>query len=99
MIQLLEEIISFGIKLVAVVPSIKCKVFEDNIGALELAKAPKLRPRTKYIGIQYHHFREYVAQKKIHISHVSSNEQITDIATKPLAKGQYQYLQQKLTGW
>ena len=24
--------------------SVKCKVFEDNNGAVELAKAPKIRP-------------------------------------------------------
>ena len=27
-------------------PTIKCKLFEDNNGALELAKASKMRPRT-----------------------------------------------------
>ena len=26
-------------------PSVKCKVFEDNNSAIELAKAPKIRPR------------------------------------------------------
>ena len=98
-LQLLEELTSFSVRLAAVVPEIKCKVFKDNVGALELAKAPKLRPRTKHIGIQYHHFREYVANKKIRISHVSTNEQVADIATKPLPKGQFQYLRQKLNGW
>jgi hypothetical protein len=97
--QLLEELVSFSVKLPPVLPEIKYKVFEDNVGALELAKAPKLRPRTKQIGIQYHHFREYVARKKISISHVSSSKQIADIATKLLAKGPFQYLRQKLTGW
>ena len=36
--------------------TISCKVFEDNNGALELANDPKFRPRTKHIGIKYHHF-------------------------------------------
>ena len=35
--------------------TISCKVFEDNNGALELANKPKFRPRTKHIGIKYHH--------------------------------------------
>ena len=40
--------------------SISYKVFEDNNGALEMANKPKFRPRTKHIGIKYHHFRDRV---------------------------------------
>jgi hypothetical protein len=47
--QLLEEILSFGIKIPVTTPVVCCKVFEDNEGAIELAKAPTLhnemRPR------------------------------------------------------
>ena len=42
-----------------------CTVFEDNNGALELAKTPRLRPRTKHISLKYHHFRDQVRQGKI----------------------------------
>ena len=38
-------------------PSVKCKVFEDNNGAIELAKALKISSRTKHISLKYHHFR------------------------------------------
>jgi hypothetical protein len=31
-------------------------IFEENKGSLDLANAPKLQPRTKHIGIKYHHF-------------------------------------------
>eukprot|EP00804_Cyclotella_cryptica_P030661 CCRYP_015671-RA/>CCRYP_015671-RA protein AED:0.35 eAED:0.37 QI:0/0/0/1/0/0/2/0/191 len=37
-------------------PYVYCKVFEDNSGALELARLPRLRPRTKHINVCYHHF-------------------------------------------
>ena len=84
--QLLKELISFGIQLQDVLPTVKCKVFEDNVGAIELAKAPRMRPCTKHIDIQYHHFREAVLQKKISIQHVSTKEQVADIATKPLPR-------------
>jgi hypothetical protein len=39
---------------------VHCKVFEDNEGAIEIAKVPKMRPRTKHLNIKYHHFREEV---------------------------------------
>ena len=41
-------------------PSVKCKLFEDNNGAIELAKAPKILPRTKHTALKYHHFIEQV---------------------------------------
>ena len=44
-------------------PSVKCKVVEDNNGAIELDKAPKIRPCTKYIALKYHHFREHVSER------------------------------------
>ena len=43
-------------------PSVKCKVFKDNNGAIELSKAPKIRPRTKHISLKYHHFTEHILE-------------------------------------
>ena len=97
--QLINELKSFGIAIPFPTPTVRCKVFEDNVGAIELAKAPKLRPRTKHIAIQYHHFRSHVAKKLINIQHVSTKEQVADIATKPLPRDQFQYLREQLLGW
>ena len=44
-------------------PITHSSVFEDNNGALELAREPKYRSRTKHIAIKYHHFREHVKNK------------------------------------
>jgi Reverse transcriptase (RNA-dependent DNA polymerase) len=41
-------------------PEVKCKAFEDNNGALDMAIIHKLRPRTKHINVKYHHFRSAV---------------------------------------
>ena len=37
-----------------------CKVFEDNSAALEMARNPKMRPRTKHINVLYHWFLSYI---------------------------------------
>jgi hypothetical protein len=38
-------------------PSIlRSTVFDENNGALQLAKAPKISPRTKQIAVKYHFF-------------------------------------------
>jgi hypothetical protein len=97
--QLLNELISFGISIPMRVPTVRCKVFEDNVGAIELARCSMLRPRTKHIAIQYHHFRTHVAEKLINIQHVTTTEQVADIATKPLPRDQFKYLRQRLLGW
>jgi hypothetical protein len=91
--QLLNELIFFGIQLVNVIPEVKCKVFENNVGTtIELAKGPQMHPLIKHIDIQYHHSHEGVQQKKNWISHLSTQEQVVNIATKPLPKSQFQYL-------
>ena len=67
-----------------------CKVFKDNSGALELARLPKLRPRTKHINVCYHHFREHVRNGLIKIFPVNTKDQIADALTKALAQNDFQ---------
>ena len=81
------------------VPITHSSVFEDNNGALELAREPKYRPRTKHIAIKYHHFREHVKNKTIKVLAIDTKEQIADIFTKPLEKASFEYLRYKLMGW
>jgi hypothetical protein len=64
--------------------AIHCRIFEDNSGAIEMAKVPKMRPRTKHLNIEYHHFRQHGQSGLLSIHAVSTNDQITDIFTKPL---------------
>ena len=59
-----------------------CKVFEDNSGALELARLPKLRPRTKHINVCYHHFRVHVQNGLIKIFPIGTKDQTHDVLTK-----------------
>jgi hypothetical protein len=42
-----------------------CRAFEENSGAFEMARSPKMRPRTKHLNIKYHHFREEVDEGNI----------------------------------
>jgi hypothetical protein len=44
------------------IPTIKCTMFEDNEGAIALAKYPKIRPRTKHINSKMHWFRSLVGK-------------------------------------
>ena len=60
-------------------------MFEDNNGALQLAKAPKILPRTKHIAVKYHFFRDKIGEEKgIVIEKVDSVDQLADLFTKVL---------------
>ena len=65
-------------------PTVKCKVFEGNSGALEIAKTHKFWPCTKHLNIKLHHFRDYVNRRVISIEHIKTDEQYADILTKPV---------------
>ena len=84
--QLLEEMKSRVFKVICTEPHVHCKTFEDNSGALELDRLPKLRPQTKHINVCYHHFCEYVRKGLIKIFLIDTDDQIADSLTKPLAQ-------------
>ena len=88
--NLIQEMKEKGFQVICTLPSVSCKVFEDNSGALELARLPKLRPRTKHINVCYHHFREHVRKELIKIFPVNTKDQIADALTKALAQSDFQ---------
>jgi hypothetical protein len=81
------------------VPKVHCKVFEDNSGAIEIARLPKMRPRTKHLNIKYHHFRDQVARGRISIHFVPTEDQIADMLTKPVSEELLVRFRQRLMGW
>lgn len=105
LINLTDELREEGVNLISAQPEITCQVFEDNAGAIELAKLPKLRPRTKHLAIQYHHFRSWTVkgldgeEPRIKMNYISTAIQEADIMTKPLAKPQFETLRKRLCGW
>jgi hypothetical protein len=78
---------------------IHCKIFEDNSGAIKMAKVPEMRPRTKHINIKYHHFHQYVQSGLLLIHAVSTGDQIADIFTKPLKESAFKLHRLKINGW
>jgi hypothetical protein len=95
----LKEIEEKGIVEVSHVPDVYCKVFEDNSGALELARVPKMRPRTRHLNLGVHHFLEHVKDGTIHVIPTSSEEQPADIMTKPVEQNLFQKHRHFLMGW
>ena len=97
--RLLRELKSYGYIQDAPKAQIKCKVYEDNSGALEMAKEYKYRPRTKFLNIKLHHFRDYVERGEIKILKVSTDNQHADYLTKPLNEVTLQRHRRAIQGW
>jgi hypothetical protein len=75
------------------------KIFEDNSGALEMAKAPRMRPRMKHINIKYRHFLEHVSSGLLSLHAISSEKQIADIFTKSLNDPLFSNHHRVISGW
>ena len=58
--SVLKELREEKVLLTREVSKVRCRVFEDNIGAKTIATVPRYRPRTKHINIKYWHFIEHV---------------------------------------
>jgi Reverse transcriptase (RNA-dependent DNA polymerase)/GAG-pre-integrase domain len=99
LMRLVKELASAGFGMSTTQPKIHCRVFEDNSGALAMARTPKMRPRTKHMNIKYHHFREAVSKGDVTIHAIRTDEQIADIFTKPLAEELFKKFRQLMMGW
>ena len=64
--------------------TIHYKAFEDNSGALEMAKVPIMRPCIKHLNNMYHHFRESVQNNEVTLIAVKTENQLADLLMKPL---------------
>jgi hypothetical protein len=100
LMQIVAEIKpSIGLKTFEKAPTLHCKLFEDNSGALEMARLPKMRPRTKHICVRFHHFREHVRKGLISVHKVPTEFQLGDITTKPQPEALYVSQRESLMQW
>jgi hypothetical protein len=102
LIELMEELHEQGIIEQDIKPTMRCRVFEDNSGAIELAtsvKSPKLRPRTKHINTKYHHFRQQVQEGRIVIQAIGTEDMLADILTKVVNEETLLRLRPRIMGW
>lgn len=58
----------------------------DNSAAVRLAQNPEFHRRTKHIAIKHFFIREKISEGKFDIQQISTEKQVADIMTKPLAK-------------
>ena len=95
-----KELIENGFHVKTPTAKVHCKLFEDNTGAIEIARTEKYRPRTKHLNCRLHHFRYYVdVLKEITIHKIDTKEQPADMLTKPLNKESLTKFRKLVLGW
>jgi hypothetical protein len=68
----------------------------DNDAARHLAEDHIGHPNVKHIHVKFHYIRELVEDGSVALTHVRSADNTADILTKPLARGDFQRLQNYL---
>ena len=77
--QLLGELIG---KNIAKATDIYC----DNQSAILLSKNPVQHQRSKHIDIRYHFIRSEILSKTVNVKYVTSEENLSDLLTKPITR-------------
>jgi hypothetical protein len=68
----------------------------DNESAIRLADNPIEHSRTKHIDIWHHFLRDHQQKGDINIYHISTENQLADIFTKPLDEKYFRRLRSEL---
>ena len=58
----------------------------DIQSGIRLTDNPVFHDRSKHIDIRYHIIRDMVQRGTVRLDHIGTDEQVTDILTKPLGK-------------
>jgi len=74
----------------------KFQLLIDSKSALELSKNPVYHERSKHIDTRYHYIRECIGSGMVEVNHVSSDNQLADILTKPLGRIRFVEMRQRL---
>jgi hypothetical protein len=71
-------------------------IYCDNQSCVKLSKNPVFHDRSKQIEIKYYFLRDKVQKGELILQYISTDEQTTDILTKPLSKIKFAYLKGRL---
>jgi len=89
-IWLKHQLMDYGVKLENV------PLYCDNTSAINLTKNPIQHSKPKHIEIRHHFIRDHIQKGDIEIMFVKTENQLTDLFTKPLARDRFNKLRTEL---
>jgi hypothetical protein len=60
------------------------KIYVENSSTIVLAKNPLFHDISKHINIIFHYLRDCITNKEVEVKYVKTQDQVTNIFTKPL---------------
>ena len=60
------------------------EIYMDNSLVIALPKNLVFHNRSKYIDIRFHYLQDYIANNKVEVQYMKTQDQVADIFTKPL---------------
>ena len=73
-------------------------IFGDNQPSLHVAHSTGASEMTRHIDVRFHHVRERVARGEVVFRYVSTEQQVADVLTKPLANVKHTEFAAELLG-
>ena len=70
-------------------------IFCDNQSCVKLSKNPVFHDRSKHINLKYHYIRDIVQKGVVKLQYISTDEQVIDIFTTPLARVKFVYFRER----
>ena len=68
----------------------------DNQICLKLLENLVLHDKSKHIEIKYYYIRDMVQRGAVKLQYVATDEQITDVLTRPFARVNFEYFRENL---
>jgi hypothetical protein len=68
----------------------------DNQSCIKMIEILVFHDRSKHIVIRYHYIRDMVQRGALKLQYISTDEQVTDVLTKPLSHVKFEYFRDKL---
>ena len=68
----------------------------DNQSCIKMTENLVFHDRSKHIEIHYHYIRDMVQRGALKLLYVSTDEQVSDVLTKPLSRVKFEHFRDKL---
>jgi hypothetical protein len=71
-------------------------IYEDNLSAINLARAPQISRKSRHIHTRFHYIRFLVATHQVSVVHLRTDDMTADMLTKSLGPSKFFYFRSKL---